>query len=103
MIAWWVGVPGATNYVLGWSRSQITNQVPDSNISWTNCGLATSQTFYVVAPVPTYGLVFLQASTNGAGWYDLTPAPYLRLTNGAGGPLIEQFFRSRTELTTNWR
>lgn len=54
-------------------------------------------------PAPVYGLIFLQASTNGTTFYDLSSMPYLRLTNGAGGPLPWQWFRSRTESTTNWR
>lgn len=56
-----------------------------------------------VRPIPTYGLIFLQASTNGTTFYDLSSMPYLRLTNGAGGPLPWQWFRSRTENTMNWR
>lgn len=55
-----------------------------------------------VAP-PTFGLIFLQGSTNGVNWVDLTGTPYLRLTNGAGGPLPWQWFRSRTDMTTNWK
>lgn len=92
-----------TNYVLGWSRSAITNVLPASNIQWTNTGLSTMQTFLIVQRAPMYGLIFLQASTNGLDFYDLTITPYLRLTNGTGGLLPWQWFRSRTESTTNWK
>jgi hypothetical protein len=62
----------------------------------------TTQSFFVVPPTTVYGLIFIQASTNGVDFYDLTPDPYLRLTNGQG-VLPWQWFRSRTEMTTNWR
>lgn len=101
--AWWEPVSEATNYVLGWSRQPITNLVPGPEIQWTNTGLNTTQTFFVVPPIPSYGLIFLQASTNGLAWYDLTNEPYLRLTNGAGDSSAWQWFRSRTEITTNWK
>jgi hypothetical protein len=53
--------------------------------------------------IPVYGLLFIQGSTDLTAWVDLTPQPFLRLTNGFGGPLSWQWFRSRTEIGTNWR
>lgn len=102
--AWWDPVPGVTNYVLGWSRFPITNVYPGTNILWTNTGLATTQMFSVVPVIPMYGLLFIQASSNLVDFYDLSPTPFVRFTNGAGGPVPWQYFRSRTENnTTNWR
>lgn len=54
-------------------------------------------------PIPVYGLLFNQGSTNGVTWVDLTPTPFLRLTNAQGGPFPWQWFRSRTMITTNWQ
>lgn len=102
--AWWDPVLGVTNYVLGWSRFPITNLYPGTNILWTNTGLATTQTFSVVPVIPMYGLLFIQGSSNLVDFYDLSPTPFVRFTNGAGGPVPWQYFRSRTENnTTNWR
>src|SRR6267142_3860672 len=85
-----------TNYIVGWAYGSITNLVPDSNIQWTNVGLQTNLTF-IVSPITTnYGLIFLQGSTDLVNWSDLSLTPYLRITNGDGGPLPWQFFRSRT-------
>lgn len=103
--AWWIpvaGWPPVTNYVVGWSVNKpITNDFPSTNITFANVGLATN--FSIQFQPPTYGLIFLQGSTNLTDFYDLSSTPYLRLTNGAGGTLPWQWFRSRTENTTNWR
>jgi hypothetical protein len=101
----WGRVPDATNYVLAWSRNPITNLVPDASLQSTNTGTNTAVTFFISPTVTEYGLIFIQGSTNGPSgpFYDLTNIPYLRLTNDGVNPLPWQWFRSRTENTTNWR
>lgn len=100
----WDNVDTATNYVLGWSRLPITNLYPGTNILCTNTGLATTQTFSVVPVIPMYGFLFIQGSSNLVDFYDLSPIPFVRFTNGAGGEVPWKYFRSRTENnTTNWR
>lgn len=101
--AWWgpSTTSSVTNYTFTWSFSQITNQVPDTNIVSTNLGLATNYTFQVFASVPVYNLFFLQSSSNLAGWTDLSNTPYLRVTNGTTPGTA--FYRTRILTTTNWQ
>jgi len=120
--------PGIASYKVYWGISNrfYTNSVSaGSATTLTVSNLASSATYYFAAtamdtngvesdfsgeairgpivPPLTYGLLFIQGSTNGTTFYDLSSTPYLRLTNGLGGPLGWQWFRSRTEMTTNWR
>lgn len=122
----WDAVPGVAGYKLyqGAGSRNYTNSISVGNVTnatisrapGTNYFAATSvdtngiesdfsnEAVLTPAPqVPLYGLLFNQGTSNGVTWVDLTPTPFLRLTNAQGGPLPWQWFRTRVEITTNWR
>lgn len=122
----WDPVPGVTGYKVyqGAISRGYTNSISVGNVTNATVPLPPGTNYFAVtavgtngvesdysneavyappAPIPTYGLLFNQGSTDMVNWVDLTPQPFLRLTNGSGGPLPWQFFRSRVQITTNWQ
>jgi hypothetical protein len=98
-----IDVGNVTNAAFSIGRSQTNYFTATSyDANGVESDYANEVVLTPVVQAPSYGLIFLQASTNGADFYDLSPTPYLRLTNAAGA-LPWQWFRSRTERTTNWR
>src|SRR6267142_2129504 len=74
----------ATNFILGWSTHTITNQVPDSTISFTNTGLNQTQAVFIYPPaVPLYSRGYILTSTNSSPWAKMTQ-PFFVITNSAG-------------------